>query len=600
MNKPQAEPNPSILPTLKIFWRFTKPYPFLFWYGTVGSMLGVLSDSVVPQFIIAETFNRLQSLYANHQAITFQSIAPYFIAYCISAVAALVIWQTQAMAVWQYEIHAIKKLTEHIFRHLEYMDNKFHSNRFGGALVSQSTKFVRSYELLMDTFNWNIVNGLTAYVASLIVLLFVSAPYALVFAGVSIVYFWIMYRQMKQQLPYNAQFSTSDSETTAKLADAITNVTTIRAFAGETVETKLFERQTANKKMHHWKLMSVQMKNESISRTGIAIVKILAFGGGLLSIVTLHTQIGALYLTVTYTLGLSERLWQFMFIIRNVNRSLGDAADMTQILQMESAIKDPAHPEPSHIKHGAIEFKDVQFRYEEGHGQALFNGLHLTIKPGEQVGLVGHSGGGKSSLVRLLSRFMDVDSGEILIDGQNITHITQRDLRKHIAYVPQDPLLFHRSLMENIRYGRPEATDKEVMAVAKLAHAHEFITGLPDGYNTLVGERGVKLSGGQRQRVAIARAMLRNAPILVLDEATSALDSESEVLIQDALWKLMEGRTAIVIAHRLSTIQRMDRIIVMEEGKIVEQGSHKELLGKNGVYARLWAHQSGGFIEDDE
>jgi ATP-binding cassette subfamily B protein len=248
---------------------------------------------------------------------------------------------------------------------------------------------------------------------------------------------------------------------------------------------------------------------------------------------------------------------------------------------------------------GDIRLVDVNFRYEEGGNKPLFHALNLVIKPGEQVGLVGHSGGGKSSLVKLLSRFMDIDSGQILIDGQDITQITQRSLRERIAYVPQDPLLFHRSLIENIRYGRPEASDEEVFAVAKLAHADDFINSLPKGYDTLVGERGVKLSGGQRQRVAIARAMLKNAPILVLDEATSALDSESEVLIQDALWKLMEGRTAIVIAHRLSTIQRMDRIIVMEDGAVIEQGSHKDLLRlEGGTYARLWAHQSGGFLED--
>jgi ATP-binding cassette subfamily B protein len=192
---------------------------------------------------------------------------------------------------------------------------------------------------------------------------------------------------------------------------------------------------------------------------------------------------------------------------------------------------------------------------------------------------------------------MDIDKGAVEIDGQDIRDITQRSLRFHIAYVPQEPLLFHRSLMENIRYGRPEASDEEVVAVAKLAHADDFINTLPRGYDTLVGERGVKLSGGQRQRVAIARAMLKNAPILLLDEATSALDSESEVLIQDALWKLMEGRIAIVIAHRLSTIQKMDRIIVLDEGKIIEQGSHKELLRNDNTYARLWAHQSGGFLE---
>lgn len=590
---------PTVIPTLKIIWRFTRPYPFLFWYGTIGSVLGVLSDSVIPQFIIAEAFNRLQHLYVSHEVITFHSIEPYFIAYSISAFAALVIWQTQAMSVWRYEIKAMKKITEHIFRHIEYMDSKFHADRFGGALVSQATKFVRSYELLVDTFNWNIVNGVTAFFASLIVLLIVSPVYALVFTGVSTVYFVVVYRQMKYQIPYNTKLSNSESETTAKLADAITNVATIRAFAGETTETDLFSRQTTKKAQHHWKLMNVQMKNESISRSGIMVVKIVAFGVGLIGVATLHTPIGALYLTLTYTLSLTERLWQFMFIIRNINRSLGDAADMTEILQLDTAIKDPADPEPVRIHRGRIEFKEVNFRYEEGEKHALFTGLNLRIKPGEQVGLVGHSGGGKSSLAKLLSRFMDIDAGSILIDGQDITHIRQRDLRKSIAYVPQDPLLFHRSLMDNIRYGRPEASDKEVVAVAKLAHADDFIVTLPKGYDTLVGERGVKLSGGQRQRVAIARAMLKNAPILVLDEATSALDSESEALIQDALWKLMEGRTALVIAHRLSTIQKMDRIIVLENGQVVEEGSHRELLTNNGTYARLWAHQSGGFLEDD-
>ncbi len=594
-----SQDKPTIAPTLKLIWRFTRPYPFLFWYGTLGAILGVLSDSIVPQFIIAEAFNRLQQLYAGHQAITFHSIEPYFIAYSVMAVLALVIWQTQAMSVWRYEIQAMRRITEYIFRHLEHMDSKFHADRFGGALVSQTTKFVRAYEVLVDTFNWSIVTGVTAFLASLVVLLFVNPLYALIFTGVCIVYFSIIYRLMQRQLFFNSRLSHSESETTAKLADAITNVTTIRAFAGEATETRLFGKQTAQKTRHHWKLMNTQMRNESISRSGIMVVKIMAFGIGMVGVVTLHTPIGALYLTLTYTLSLADRLWQFMFIIRNINRSLGDAADMTEILQLQTAVKDPDAPEPVHIHRGEIEFKEVGFCYEK-ENKPLFADLNLKIKPGEQIGLVGHSGGGKSSLVQLLSRFMDIDSGAILIDGQDITHIRQRDLRKHIAYVPQDPLLFHRSLMENIRYGDPQADDEAVIAVAKMAHAHEFINHLPEGYNTLVGERGVKLSGGQRQRVAIARAMLKNAPILVLDEATSALDSESERLIQDALWKLMEGRTAIVIAHRLSTIQRMDRIIVLEGGRIVEAGSHRELLHNGGTYAKLWAHQAGGFMEDEE
>lgn len=592
---------PTVIPTLKIFWRFTKAYPLLFWHATIGSMVATIINDVLPPFIIATTLNKLQYMYAHHEPINFHALMPYFIAYCATAViGSPVLWQTQARSAWSYLIKTEQRLMEHIFNHVQYMDTKFHSDRFGGALVSQTNKFISAYERLHNDFNWNILNGVTAFIASLVILLFMNWVYAVAFICISIVFLIVMYRRMEQQMPFNRRLSNTESQTTAKLADTITNVSTVKAFAGEPLEDTLFHEQTNRTNKAYVDLMNAQMKNEFISRSGIAFVKIMAFSLGLVSIIIFHSPIGALYLTLTYTINLTDRLWQFMFIIRNINRAFGDAADMTEILQLEPSIKDPADPETVHISRGEIRFQDVCFRYEADGNKSLFKDLDFKIKSGEQVGLVGHSGGGKSSLVRLLSRFMDIDSGAIVIDGQDITRLRQQDLRKHIAYVPQDPLLFHRSLIENIRYGRPGASDKEVIAVAKLAHAHDFITELPNKYDTLVGERGVKLSGGQRQRVAIARAMLKNAPILVLDEATSALDSESEVLIQDALWKLMENRTAIVIAHRLSTIQKMDRIIVMEDGRIVEQGSHKELLRNDGTYAKLWAHQSGGFIEDDE
>jgi ATP-binding cassette subfamily B protein len=224
----------------------------------------------------------------------------------------------------------------------------------------------------------------------------------------------------------------------------------------------------------------------------------------------------------------------------------------------------------------------------------------LDIKPGEKVGLVGYSGSGKTTLTKLLLRFIDVTSGKIVINGVNIRDIRQSALRDVIAYVPQEPLLFHRSIGENISYGKPNASQKELLRAAKTANVDEFVKQLPSDYETLVGERGIRLSGGQRQRVAIARAVLKSSPILVLDEATSALDSESEKYIQTALWKLMEGRTALVIAHRLSTIRRMDRIVVMNKGQIVQEGTHKQLLkDKNGIYAKLWSHQSDGYIIQD-
>jgi ATP-binding cassette subfamily B protein len=328
------------------------------------------------------------------------------------------------------------------------------------------------------------------------------------------------------------------------------------------------------------------------------VIEFSALLVSIISVVVYDAKIATVFLIFTYTNTLISQLWTFgNNSLRNYNRSLGDASDMVEILHQQPEIKDPVEPEEARIKAGNIQLKNVTFVHD-GANDALFRNLNLHIKSGEKVGLVGHSGSGKTSLTRILLRFSDIDGGEILIDGQNIAHITQDDLRRNIAYVPQEPLLFHRSLTDNIRYGRSGATEAEILQASRMAHADDFIKDLPLGYDTLVGERGVKLSGGQRQRVAIARAMIKDAPILVLDEATSALDSESEVLIQQALWKLMEGRTAIVIAHRLSTVQKMDRIIVMSEGKIVEEGTHHQLLNQKGKYAELWAHQSGGFLED--
>lgn len=584
---------------LSIYWRYTMRYPLLFWAGTIGSALGVIAQGIIPPLMVARTFNLLQRAYAAHQNLYFSTFAPYFWAFTAAMLAGALLWRVQSYCVWQFEIRVRRDMAIDIHNHLQRQSQRFHADRFGGALVSQTNKFLGAYERLMDDFIWNIVSGTTTLLVSFGVLLFIAYKYALILLLITTLYMLIMYRRMQKQLPYNVEEAKWESKQTAALADAITNVSTIRSFAAEDYEHGRFSG-VAGKAHRAYHALSVEvLKTEAISHFQTNSFSIIAFLFGLIAVTRYGANVSVLYLILTYTQGLVGQLWQFGRIIRNVNRSFGDAVEMTQILNINPEVKDSPMPEDPRIHRGGIEFDAVTFYYPDDEALTpLFKDLHLKIKAGEKVGLVGHSGGGKTTVTRLLLRFMDIQNGRILIDGQDITSLSQQELRKHIAYVPQESMLFHRSLMENIRYGRPDASDKEVVAVAKMAHAHDFIEQLPKNYNTLVGERGVKLSGGQRQRVAIARAMLKNSPILVLDEATSALDSESEALIQDALWKLMEGRTAIVIAHRLSTIQHMDRIIVLEEGKIVEEGSHSELIRRDGVYANLWNRQSGGFLEE--
>jgi len=289
-------------------------------------------------------------------------------------------------------------------------------------------------------------------------------------------------------------------------------------------------------------------------------------------------------------------MFEFNQIYRRVESSLTEAAQFTELLLTPPTVVDPPSPEPLRPASADIRFEGVRFAHAGA--PVLFRDLDLVVPSGAKVGLVGRSGGGKSTLTQLLLRMMDIEAGTIRVGGQDITRLRQADLRSLIAYVPQEPAMFHRSLHDNIAFARPSATEAEVLAAARAAHVTEFAESLPDGFATLVGERGVKLSGGQRQRVALARAILRDAPILLLDEATSALDSESEILIQEALWRIMAGRTALVVAHRLSTVARMDQLVVLDHGEVVEKGTHEELLARQGTYARLWQHQSGGFLDD--
>jgi ATP-binding cassette subfamily B protein len=302
--------------------------------------------------------------------------------------------------------------------------------------------------------------------------------------------------------------------------------------------------------------------------------------------------IGTIVIAISFTGDVIGKLWNFNNILRNFSRVFGDSYEMTLILGEKNEVADQPNAEKLRVSVGEIKFDDISFTHADGQ-DAVFHHLDLTIEPGQRVGLVGRSGSGKTTLTKLLLRFADVNSGVIEIDGQNIAAVTQVSLRHNIAYVPQETTLFHRTIAENIAYGRPDATRDEIIRAAKLANAWEFIKDLPKGLDTLTGERGVKLSGGQRQRVAIARAILKDAPILVLDEATASLDTESEKLIQEALGRLMKGRTSIIIAHRLSTVAELDRIIVLDDGQIIEDDSHARLIAEGGIYSQLWNRQTG-------
>ncbi|HSX45712.1 MAG TPA: ABC transporter ATP-binding protein [Candidatus Saccharimonadia bacterium] len=595
---PNNYPKTSAL-TLRIYARYVRRYPLLFLAGAAGAALAVITQGLVPPFIVAKIFSKLQIAYAHHQQLDLSDYLPYFLAYLSFMLAGVICWRGQAFAIWRLEENIQRDVANDVYDHLQAQSESFHANHFGGALVSQTNKFIGSYVRLMDSFIWNIVPSIVTVIVAISVLFFVAWPLALVMLGIVVVYLATMTWRITRQLPYNVEVAEAESEQTAALADAITNISTIRAFAGEHYESARF-RKVSGRVHRRFHVLTIEvLKTEALSHFQTNSFQIVALFIGLVAVTQGGTNVSVLYLAINYSGRIVDQLWQFGRTVREINRGLGDAKEMTEILQIEPAVKDPAKPQKVKIRRGEVQFRDVGFAYPENRDDPLFKKLQLKIKPGEKVGLVGPSGGGKTTITRLLLRFMDIQNGEIAIDGQNIADVKLADLRSHISYVAQEPILFHRTLAENIGYGDQSASQQVIEGVAKMANAHEFISQLPKGYETLVGERGIKLSGGQRQRVAIARAMLKNSPILVLDEATSALDSESEVLIQDALWRLMENRTAIVIAHRLSTIQKMDRIIVLDEGKVVEEGSHKELLAKNGTYARLWAHQSGGFLEEN-
>ena len=484
------------------------------------------------------------------------------------------------------------------FHYLLGHSHNFFISNFAGSLTHRVNKIGRSFEVLMDSV---VLQFLPTFllVAGAVAILWSRHPILGAVLAVWSVSFVLIQVYISNRIqPIRNLRAQAETNVTAALADSISNHATSQLFSGVEHEIGSF-RQMAD----IWRRATIRSWLADHSVWAILGLLMMVIQLGMLYLASEFWTRGALtvgdfILIQAYLLMIFERLVAINRELRRFFDALADASEMVEILEIPHEVADSVDADVLSVERGTIAFNSVDFHFHTEN--SVLTDFSLAIGGGEKVALVGPSGAGKTTITKLLLRLYDVNAGEIKIDGQNIAHVTQESLRNAISFVPQEPILFHRTLIDNIRYGKRDASEEEVIEAAKKAHCHEFISSLQLGYQTHVGERGVKLSGGERQRIGIARAILKDAPILVLDEATSSLDSESEALIQDALATLMEGKTVVVIAHRLSTIMKMDRIVVLEGGKIVAEGSHEQLLAQDGLYKKIWNIQAGGFLQDEE
>jgi len=579
--------------TLSIYARAAAHYPF----SMVISILAVVALSVIGSIIplyFKDFFNLLSQ--PGERGILVQGLLKILMMIAALDLVHWLLWRINNIFISRLETRALGDLANKCFANLHRHSFSYFNNNFVGSLVKRVNWFTRGFEGVVDKIIWNIIPLVVNIVMIIVILATRSLYLSLAILIWTIIFLIVNYTFTKYKLQYDIKRNEAESETTAVLADTITNNANVKLFNGYWREVKNFAetvgKLTALRKFT-WNLGTIfdalQGFLTIVLEIGIFFVAIKLWQQGVLTV-------GDFVLIQVYIFNLFNEIWNFGRVIRQLYEHLADAEEMTIILSTPHEIVDMPGAKELKVKKGEIKFNKVVFKY--GQGRTILNKLDLIVKPGENIAFIGPSGAGKTTLVKLIFRMHDLTSGKITIDNQDIAKVTQESLWKNISLVPQDPILFHRTLMENIRYGQPKATDEEVIEAAKKARCHDFIVKQEHGYSTYVGERGIKLSGGERQRVAIARAILRNAPILVLDEATSSLDSESEHLIQEALNELMKNKTVLVIAHRLSTIRHADRIVVIDKGQVIEEGTHDELASQTGgIYAKLWQLQAEGFIK---
>lgn len=516
--------------------------------------------------------------------------------FCILGASMVVEWGAWFCS-YSSRIPVLARGRQLVFTYAQRHSPTYFDNMLTGKVAHRAMLLPEQTVTLFERTNWDYL-PLLAQSTLLLFLFFRAQP---VFAVVLVVwlglYLAVTIVMGRRIAALGAIHSEAKAQLTGRIVDSITNIKNVIFFAGHENEDRIVGRSVhdtfAAQRAQYRAFVQMRVILQVLNIAIYAILLPLALDRLLRGTIS----VGDFVLVTTLLIQLIRTVFDMANVLPDTFDTLGSIRDSLGMLIAPREVLDPPGAPDLLVERGGIAFEDVHFAYEGK--QPVFRGLDLRIAPGERVGLVGHSGAGKSTLATLLMRLYDLQRGSIAIDGQRLDEVTQASLRRSIALIPQDTVLFHRTLLENIRYGRPEADRAAIIDAAGRANAHDFIANLPDGYDTLVGERGVKLSGGQRQRIAVARALLKDARILVLDEATSALDSESEALIQDAMERAMMGKTVIAIAHRLSTLARMDRIVVLEHGRVVEDGAHADLVARGGVYAAMWRRQVGGFLQED-